>query len=133
MRVLLIEDDSATARSIELMLKGDGLNVYTTDQGEEGVDLGIELGRVLDVDEVAGFGRDGKPRRRHQPFQVKVHIEAGFVLVADHEQHGRRDGGQFGLEIVERRAHRLDVAESHRGACGRMFGQIGRASCRERV
>lgn len=40
MRVLLIEDDNATARSIELMLKGDGLNVYTTDQGEEGVDLG---------------------------------------------------------------------------------------------
>jgi two-component system cell cycle response regulator CtrA len=40
MRVLLIEDDSATARSIELMLKGDGLNVYITDQGEEGVDLG---------------------------------------------------------------------------------------------
>ncbi len=40
MRVLLIEDDSATARSIELMLKGDGLHVYTTDQGEEGIDLG---------------------------------------------------------------------------------------------
>jgi len=40
MRVLLIEDDNATARSIELMLKGDGLNVYTTDQGEEGIDLG---------------------------------------------------------------------------------------------
>ena len=40
MRVLLIEDDSATARSIELMLKGDGFNVYTTDLGEEGIDLG---------------------------------------------------------------------------------------------
>jgi two-component system cell cycle response regulator CtrA len=40
MRVLLIEDDSATAQSIELMLKADGFNVYTTDLGEEGVDLG---------------------------------------------------------------------------------------------
>ena len=40
MRVLLIEDDSATAQSIELMLKSDGFNVYTTDLGEEGVDLG---------------------------------------------------------------------------------------------
>ncbi len=40
MRVLLIEDDSATAQSIELMLESDGFNVYTTDQGEEGVDLG---------------------------------------------------------------------------------------------
>jgi PleD family two-component response regulator len=36
MRVLLIEDDSATAQSIELMLKSEGFNVYTTDLGEEG-------------------------------------------------------------------------------------------------
>jgi two-component system, cell cycle response regulator CtrA len=40
MRVLLIEDDGATAQSIELMLKSAGFNVYTTDLGEEGVDLG---------------------------------------------------------------------------------------------
>src|SRR3989337_3482647 len=40
MRVLLIEDDSATAQSIDLMLKSEGFNVYTTDLGEEGVDLG---------------------------------------------------------------------------------------------
>ncbi|MGH6847833.1 MAG: hypothetical protein ACREC0_10455, partial [Methylocella sp.] len=29
MRVLLIEDDSATAQSIELMLKSESFNVYT--------------------------------------------------------------------------------------------------------
>jgi two-component system cell cycle response regulator CtrA len=40
MRVLLIEDDRAVARSVELMLKSEGFNVYTTDLGEEGVDLG---------------------------------------------------------------------------------------------
>ncbi|MEL6736249.1 MAG: response regulator transcription factor [Pseudomonadota bacterium] len=40
MRVLLIEDDSATAQSIELMLNTEGFNVYTTDLGEEGADLG---------------------------------------------------------------------------------------------
>lgn len=40
MRVLLIEDDAATAQGIELMLKSEGFNVYTTDLGEEGVDLG---------------------------------------------------------------------------------------------
>jgi two-component system cell cycle response regulator CtrA len=40
MRVLLIEDDGATAQSIELMLKSENFNVYTTDLGEEGVDLG---------------------------------------------------------------------------------------------
>ena len=40
MRILLIEDDSATAQSIELMLKSESFKVYTTDLGEEGVDLG---------------------------------------------------------------------------------------------
>ena len=40
MRVLLIEDDSAMAQSIDLMLKSEGFNVYTTDLGEEGIDLG---------------------------------------------------------------------------------------------
>jgi two-component system cell cycle response regulator CtrA len=40
MRVLLIEDDSATAHSIELLLKSESFNVYTTDLGEDGVDLG---------------------------------------------------------------------------------------------
>ena len=39
MRVLLIEDDGATALSIDLMLKSEGFNVYTTDLGEEGIDL----------------------------------------------------------------------------------------------
>jgi two-component system, cell cycle response regulator CtrA len=40
MRVLLIEDDRATAQSIELMLKTEGFNVHTTNLGEEGTDLG---------------------------------------------------------------------------------------------
>ena len=40
MRVLLIEDDSATARSMELILKAESMTVYTTDRGDEGVDLG---------------------------------------------------------------------------------------------
>ena len=39
MRVLLIEDDPSTAKSIELMLSHANLNVYTTDLGEEGIDL----------------------------------------------------------------------------------------------
>ena len=41
MRVLLIEDDGSTAQSIELMLKSERFNVYTTDLGEEGIDLAI--------------------------------------------------------------------------------------------
>jgi len=46
MRVLLIEDDSATAQSIELMLLSEGFNVFTTSLGEEGVDLG----KIYDYD-----------------------------------------------------------------------------------
>jgi DNA-binding response OmpR family regulator len=34
MRVLLIEDEPTTAKSIELMLGSEGFNVYTTDLGE---------------------------------------------------------------------------------------------------
>src|SRR6056300_594505 len=39
MRILLIEDDPATSKSIELMLGHASFNVYTTDLGEEGIDL----------------------------------------------------------------------------------------------
>jgi len=39
MRVLLVEDDPTTSRSIELMLTHANLNVYCTDMGEEGIDL----------------------------------------------------------------------------------------------
>jgi len=46
MRVLLIEDDSATAQSIELMLKSANFVLYTTDLGEDGIDLS----KVYDYD-----------------------------------------------------------------------------------
>ena len=46
MRVLLIEDDKAISLSIELMLRAEGFNVYTTDLGEEGA----ELGKLYDYD-----------------------------------------------------------------------------------
>ena len=46
MRVLLIEDDPTTSKSIEMMLLSEGFNVYCTDMGEEGLDLG----RIYDYD-----------------------------------------------------------------------------------
>lgn len=39
MRVLLVEDDPTTSKSIEMMLTHANLNVYSTDLGEEGIDL----------------------------------------------------------------------------------------------
>jgi len=46
MRVLLIEDDSATARSIERLLEAESFDVDATDLGE----LGVELGKLYDYD-----------------------------------------------------------------------------------
>jgi two-component system cell cycle response regulator CtrA len=46
MRVLLIEDDQSTAKSIELMLKSDGYVVDTTDMGEDG----LEIGKLYEYD-----------------------------------------------------------------------------------
>ncbi len=46
MRVLLVEDDAGVAQSIELMLKVEDFNVYRTDLGEEGIDLG----KIYDYD-----------------------------------------------------------------------------------
>ncbi len=46
MRVLLIEDDSSTARNIELMLKSEGYICDTTDLGEDG----LEIGKLYDYD-----------------------------------------------------------------------------------
>lgn len=40
MRILLIEDEPTTAKAIELLLTIEGFNVYSTDLGEEGLDLG---------------------------------------------------------------------------------------------
>ncbi len=39
MRILLVEDDPTTSKSIEMMLTHANLNVYSTDLGEEGIDL----------------------------------------------------------------------------------------------
>ena len=46
MRVLLVEDDPTTSKSIEMMLASANLNVYATDLGEEGIDLA----RLYDYD-----------------------------------------------------------------------------------
>jgi two-component system cell cycle response regulator CtrA len=40
LRILLIEDDITVTRGIEMILKREGFNVYATELGEEGVDLG---------------------------------------------------------------------------------------------
>ena len=46
MRVLLVEDDSSVAKSIELMLHSEGFIVDSTDLGEDG----LEIGKLYDYD-----------------------------------------------------------------------------------
>ncbi|WP_119166405.1 response regulator transcription factor CtrA [Algihabitans albus] len=46
MRVLLVEDDTATAQSIEMMLRSEGYVCDVTDMGEDG----LEIGKLYDYD-----------------------------------------------------------------------------------
>ncbi|WP_299397386.1 response regulator transcription factor CtrA [Pelagibius sp.] len=46
MRVLLVEDDTATAQGIEMMLRSEGYVCDTTDMGEDG----LEIGKLYDYD-----------------------------------------------------------------------------------
>ena len=46
MRVLLVEDDTSVAKSIELMLQAESFIVDTTDLGEDG----LEIGKLYDYD-----------------------------------------------------------------------------------
>src|SRR5262245_25948227 len=46
MRILLVEDDPSTARSIELALAAEGIVCDTASLGEEG----LEMGRLYDYD-----------------------------------------------------------------------------------
>lgn len=46
MRILLVEDDSSTAKTVEMTLRSEGFVVDTTDLGEDG----IEIGKLYDYD-----------------------------------------------------------------------------------
>ena len=46
MQALLVEDDTASAKSIEMMLKTEGYVCESTDHGEDG----LEIGKLYDYD-----------------------------------------------------------------------------------
>src|SRR3546814_602948 len=82
MRVLLIEDEPTTAKAIELMLTTEGFNVYTTDLGEEGLDLG----KLYDYDIICldqnlpdMHGYDVLKKLRNAKVQTPVLILSGIV------------------------------------------------------
>ena len=86
MRVLLIEDDSATAQSIELMLKSESFNVYTTDLGEEGIDLGKIYDYdiiLLDLNRPDMSGFDVLRKLRVSKVRTPILILSGLAAIED--------------------------------------------------
>ena len=86
MRVLLIEDDSATAQSVELMLKSESFNVYTTDLGEEGIDLGKVYDHniiLLDLNLPDMSGFDVLRKLRISKVRTPILILSGFAAIED--------------------------------------------------
>jgi two-component system, cell cycle response regulator CtrA len=86
MRVLLIEDDSALAKSIVLMLKSESFNVYVTDLGEEGIDLGKIYDHdiiLLDLNLPDMSGFDVLRKLRVSKVRTPILILSGLVAIED--------------------------------------------------
>ncbi len=96
MRVLLVEDDPVTARSVEKMLTGEGFNVYTTDLGEEGLDLGKLYDYdiiVLDLNLPDMHGYEVLKRLRNSKVRTPI-----LILSGDSEPDDKVKGLVFGAD-----------------------------------
>ena len=123
MRVLLIEDDSAMAQSIELMLKVDSFNVYTTDLGEEGIDLG----KIYDYDiilldlnlpDMSGLE---VLRSRVARINTPILILTGLATVADKVR-----GFEFGADdYLTKPFHRAELVARIQAIVRRSKGHAG--------
>ena len=96
MRVLLVEDDPVTARSVEKMLTGEGFNVDTTDRGEESLDLG----KLYDYDIIAldlnlpdMHGYEVLKRLRNAKVRTPI-----LILSGDSEPDDKVNGLVFGAD-----------------------------------
>jgi two-component system cell cycle response regulator CtrA len=81
MRVLLIEDDPTTSRSIETMLRKAGFNVYATEMGEEGLDLAKLYDYdliILDLDLPDMTGYDVLRKLRLSKVETPILILSGY-------------------------------------------------------
>ena len=86
MRVLLVEDDQMMARSIESMLNSQGFNIFTTDLGEEGLDLGklYEYDAIiLDINLPDMSGYDVLKRLRNSKINTPILILSGLAETDD--------------------------------------------------
>ena len=97
MRVLLIEDDTTTAKGIELMLDREGYEVHTTELGRQAVELG---GRhefdiiILDLNLPDLDGHEVLKRLRRAKVETPVLILSGLSepgIKATGLRHGADD------------------------------------------
>jgi len=89
MHILVVEDNAATARSIELILAGDGHNVAVTASGEEGVELAELYGHdvvLMDLDLEDITGLEAVREMRMRKLGCPVIILSGSVDVASKVQ-----------------------------------------------
>jgi two-component system cell cycle response regulator CtrA len=86
MRVLLIEDDSATAKTLQTMLRSEGFVCDTTDLGEDGLEIGKLYEYDLIVLDLVLPDMDGyEVLRRLRAAQIKtpILILSGLVEIDD--------------------------------------------------
>ena len=127
MRVLLIEDDSAMAQSIELMLKVDSFNVYTTDLGEEGIDLGKIYDYdiiLLDLNLPDVSGLEVLRSLRVARINTPILILTGFATVEDKVR-----GLEFGADdYLTKPFHRAELVARIHAIVRRSKGHAGSLS-----
>src|SRR5215218_7592163 len=86
MRLLLIEDDATVAKSIELMLKSEDIDVQTTELGQDGLDLGSVFLYdliLLDLNLPDMSGYDVLRSLRLGKIKTPVLILSGFAGIED--------------------------------------------------
>jgi two-component system cell cycle response regulator CtrA len=86
MRILIIEDDPATQQAIEMMLMSESFNVYSTDLGEEGLDLAKNydydlITLDLNLPDISGY--DVLKRLRTAKLKTPVLILSGLAGIED--------------------------------------------------
>ena len=122
MRVLIVEDDTATAKSMEAILKAEGFVCDTTDLGEEG----LEIGKLYDYDiiildlmlpDIDGF----EVLRRLRSGRIETPI---LILSGLSEPDSKIKG--FGIGAVQAREsflHRPDLDRQRREEVGEQVGE----------